>query len=202
MVQTQWDSRPLWDRAKTSLLTPQFLESYDLEPRFQSLDRNPHDTNTVRAGHWQSLDHGVISLVLEQFDRTAAACAIEERHPFMDKRLIEFCLSLPSEYKLNQGWGRFILRQGLAGILPEAIRWRGGKTDMTPNFDHGLRCIDRSILEQIVAQDLSTIEPFVQLAAFWQSYPKVLAGQGSEKDVMLIWRVIILANWLKTSNNT
>jgi asparagine synthase (glutamine-hydrolysing) len=182
--------------AKTSLLTPQFLESYDLEPRFQSLDRNPHATATVREGHWQNLDHGVIPLVLEQFDRAAAACSIEERHPFMDKRLIEFCLSLPAEYKLSQGWGRFILRQGLAGILPEAIRWRGGKADMTPNFKYGLRQIDRTLLEQIVAHDLSTIEPFIQLEAFWKSYPKVLSGQGSEKDLMLIWRVIILANWL------
>ncbi|MDA0864932.1 MAG: lasso peptide isopeptide bond-forming cyclase [Cyanobacteria bacterium] len=201
-LRRKFSTDPRRSTGKTSLLTPQFLEACDFESRLQALDINPHAAATVREGHWRSLDHGVIPLVLEQFDRTAAACSIEERHPFMDKRLIEFCLSLPAEYKLNQGWGRFVLRQGLAGILPEAIRWRSGKADMTANFEHGLRKIDRSILEQMVAHSLSTIEPLVRLDIFWKSYPKVLAGQGREKDLMLVWRVIVLANWLKVNKNT
>lgn len=63
----------------------------------------------------------------ERYDRTAAALAIEPRDPFMDLRVIEFCLSLPQEQLQRDGWPKLILRRALQDKLPDEVRWRRGK---------------------------------------------------------------------------
>ena len=59
----------------------------------------------------------------------AESLGIESRHPFFDKRLVEFSLSLPSEYKLANGYTKRILRASLADILPKKIGRRKDKAE-------------------------------------------------------------------------
>lgn len=179
-----------------TILNPIFLENEGLRSRLHRKDKDPFSAATVREFHHHSLVQGIIPYILEQFDRTAATAQIEERHPFMDKRLIEFCLALPSDQKLRSGWGRYVLRKSLNKILPEEVCWRGNKTSMAPNFYHGLTKIDRQILERVATQDLQSIEPFVTLESFHQAYSKVLKKQARQHEVMQVWKVLILANWL------
>lgn len=54
---------------------------------------------------------------------------IESRHPYFDVRLIEFCLSIPEEYKLMHGISKRILKEAMKGILPEPVRSRNDKAD-------------------------------------------------------------------------
>jgi asparagine synthase (glutamine-hydrolysing) len=143
----------------------------------------------------------VFAFTLEQVDRYAAACCLEVRHPFMDKRLIEFCLSLPSEQKLSQGWSRMIVRRGLANLLPEAIQWRGGKTNLTPNFLRGLLTLDRDLLEDVMNNRLQTVSPYINLDTVRQAYCRLLAGrQVSEADTSIVWRAVVLTLWLGHSH--
>ena len=48
------------------------------------------------------------TFVLESADRAAAAHGIEPRYPFFDVSLVEFCLSLPGNHKLRDGWTRWM----------------------------------------------------------------------------------------------
>lgn len=56
---------------------------------------------------------------------------IESRHPYFDIRLVEFCLSLPAEYKLKLGVSKRILREAMKGILPEPVRIRNDKAEFS-----------------------------------------------------------------------
>lgn len=56
---------------------------------------------------------------------------IESRHPYFDVRLVEFCLSLPEEYKLKQGVSKRILKEAMKGILPEQVRSRNDKAEFS-----------------------------------------------------------------------
>ena len=62
--------------------------------------------------------------LLHYGDRGAMAFSVESRFPFLDYRMIEFWLSLPEEYKLKDGWTKFLARKSLAGELPDNITWR------------------------------------------------------------------------------
>jgi asparagine synthase (glutamine-hydrolysing) len=56
-------------------------------------------------------------------DRNSMAHSLEVRHPFLDHRLVEFLLNLPAEWKIHNGWTKYVLRQAMSE-LPKEIRWR------------------------------------------------------------------------------
>jgi asparagine synthase (glutamine-hydrolysing) len=47
--------------------------------------------------------------------------------PFMDHRLIEFCLKIPACYKIHNGYTKYFARLAFDGKLPDAITWRKDK---------------------------------------------------------------------------
>ncbi|HYW17687.1 MAG TPA: asparagine synthase-related protein [Allosphingosinicella sp.] len=53
--------------------------------------------------------------------RSLAEWGVEERDPTNDRRLVEFCFSLPPEALLDGGVRRPALRRALAGRVPEAV---------------------------------------------------------------------------------
>ena len=64
----------------------------------------------------------------------SAPFAVEQRYPFFDRRLMEFCLAVPFEYRIYHGYTRGVLRQAMQDILPPAVQWRTGKQNLTTNF--------------------------------------------------------------------
>lgn len=65
--------------------------------------------------------------LLRYEDRNSMRHSIETRLPFLDYRLVEFCVSLPLNLKIKEGWTKYILRKGINDLLPESIVWRKNK---------------------------------------------------------------------------
>lgn len=63
---------------------------------------------------------GLVNL-LHYGDAISMAHSLENRLPFMDYRLVEFGFSLPPEFKVKQGLGKFIHRKAVEGMVPESI---------------------------------------------------------------------------------
>lgn len=89
---------------------------------------------SAQEDHLQALKHPLIAESFEFFDRIGARLGVEHRHPFFDKRLVEYCLGLPIDHKIREGWTRAILRDATQGILPEPIRLRKDKSNLGHNF--------------------------------------------------------------------
>ena len=184
------------------IISPDFALHIGLHARVGLLKHQQSTpARTVREDQWRTLTSAHFPWVLELSDRSAAAFAIEVRHPFMDKRLIEFCLSLPSEQKLYQGWSRIVMRRAMAEIIPEEVRWRGGETDMNPNFVHGLLKNSRAALDEAVLDLSESIEKYVNTRTLRDLYqrlisqPKVKVG-----DAMTFWKIVTLTYWLRQSD--
>ncbi len=71
--------------------------------------------------------HPNLAVARERYDRVASVFAVEPRDPFLDIRLIRFCLSLPADQLELHGWPKIILRRAMADYLPEKVIWRRGK---------------------------------------------------------------------------
>lgn len=67
---------------------------------------------------------------LRSEDRDSMAFGLETRHPFLDYRLVDFCFSLPDNFKIRDGWQKWLLRRSMTGV-PEAIRYRKDKKGYT-----------------------------------------------------------------------
>lgn len=80
-----------------------------------------------------------LQMLLHWEDRDSMAHSIEARVPFLDHALVEFVLGLPDSFKLYRGVTKRVLREGMRGILPEAIRTRMSKLGFATPEEHWLR---------------------------------------------------------------
>jgi asparagine synthase (glutamine-hydrolysing) len=82
-----------------------------------------HDPSLNRMLHRLALVTSLPRLLLWE-DRNSMAFSIEARVPFLAPSLVEFLLTRPGNFKLRDGWTKWPIRTGMAGIVPEAIRHR------------------------------------------------------------------------------
>lgn len=106
-------------RPSRSLVSSDFARRIDLEERKRGIRNiHPHRFLTARESHALVLPSPMLQSMMEATDSMAGAFSIETRCPFLDRRLIEFSLAVPSEQKFAEGWTRLILRKAMEGILP------------------------------------------------------------------------------------
>ncbi len=79
-------------------------------------------TETLRRQH----SGGLVNL-LHYGDAISMANSIESRMPFLDHRLVEFVWSLPSDFKIKLGVGKYIHRQAMCGLVPDWILYNRTK---------------------------------------------------------------------------
>jgi asparagine synthase (glutamine-hydrolysing) len=75
--------------------------------------------------------HGLEEL-LRYADRNSMAHGREVRLPFLSHELVEFLFSLPSHFKIRNGWTKWTLRKAMEKTLPSAITWRPNKIGLEP----------------------------------------------------------------------
>jgi asparagine synthase (glutamine-hydrolysing) len=97
--------------------------------------------------------HSSIPYQLHSEDRNSMMFSIESRLPFLDHRLVEYVIGLPSEQKLKNGYTKYILRKALPE-LPEMIRWRKDKMGFVAPDEQWMKQNStrvRKELEEVVA---------------------------------------------------
>lgn len=62
-----------------------------------------------------------IPVILHEDDLNAMYFSIENRSPFLDRGLFEFCYSIPSRHLIQDGLAKAVLRDAMRGIVPEKI---------------------------------------------------------------------------------
>ena len=76
-------------------------------------------------------------LLSSQGDRMTMAHSVEGRYPFLDYRVVEFCLHLPARYKLCGLQEKWLLKRAMAGLLPASIlarRKQPYRAPIAPSF--------------------------------------------------------------------
>jgi asparagine synthase (glutamine-hydrolysing) len=181
----------------------QHRRSADMEP-----DRNPSRRKTqrfvARSLHCRAMANGMYAFSMEVNDRVAALFGVEERYPFFDKRLVEFCVALPARQKLLGGWPRSILRRGLGGMLPPQVQWRNDKGNLTGSFHHGLQKKDREVIRSVVFESPASIGEFIDTEALHTLYERYFEGAAgndgdNDSDAYTLWRFVTVALWLRRS---
>jgi asparagine synthase (glutamine-hydrolysing) len=180
------------------LIRPDFARKVGLKEHARALqERKLPYPLTERAFHYNNLTWGILPFFLEVLDRAAGAHQIEPRYPFFDRHLVEFCLSLPAEQKMSGGYTRRIMRQALEGILPEEIRWRGGKTDLSHNFNAKFLEYERPLIEEILREAPGGLDRYVNLEVARAAYQRYREGRTNDGEAITVWKAVSLALWLQ-----
>lgn len=188
----------------SNLVNKNFAERINLNERYRSAKKSPINlSRTAREYHYNSVTSGGQSFALEQCDALAAAFGIEIRYPFWDKRLIEYCLSLPGEQKCSQGWNRVVMRRAMSKILPDKVCWRKTKTDFTPSIIDGMIYDRQEQLKNILVSRIDNDEFFdnKSLSEMYQklkSQPINNDDMNSRNTIREFWGIASLFSWMQS----
>jgi len=65
--------------------------------------------------------------LLRYEDKNSMANSIESRLPYLDWNFVELALSINNQFKIKDGWSKYVLRRSMNGLLPDAVTWRKKK---------------------------------------------------------------------------
>ena len=95
--------------------------------------------------------------------------ALDVRHPYLYRPLVEFALRLPPELTVRPHQRKWILREAMRGILPDAVRTRVGKGVLFGLLSWSTKSqrpyLERLLRDPILAQ-LGIVDPGKLRAAF------------------------------------
>ena len=165
-----------------NLIRRDFARRISLPERMQALTaKQAVPPQTAREEHYNMLNSGLIAYAFETIDQASMAFGIEGRHPFSDRRLIEFCLALPANQKLHRGWTRMIVRRALPDMLPEKVLWRGGKTVNSPAVTAAFGEVKTGLLKDVIEGDPGALGQYVERSAVARDLPAVSGTTGSPR---------------------
>ncbi len=141
------------------------------------------------------LYHNCMEFGLEELlryaDRNSMANGVEVRLPFLNRDLVEFVFSLPSSFKINNGFTKNILRKTMQDKIPNKILWNSIKVGFEPP--------QKSWMEDTSVQDLiheakkklvneNIVNPTI--------LERLIQPAGAHEENNLDWRVLSLAQAL------
>lgn len=134
--------------------------------------------------------------LLKWEDRNSMAFSIETRVPFLDYRLVEFVLSLPSSYIIRDGKTKAVLRDAMNGYIDREILERTDKIGFETPEDEWLREGPiREFVEGIINSESFQNRRYFYIKKIRHDFELHLSGK---KNIgMKIWQCVFLELWLR-----
>lgn len=122
-----------------SWMSDRFAESAGLRERYAQLTVGvPERGDRVLRELLLRLASAEGPYVRESVFRTANDTGVDARHPFFNRDLLEFMLTLPDDLRFRHGQTRYIVRQAIGPLLPPRIASRLDKGDGTTLYTHAI----------------------------------------------------------------
>jgi len=128
--------------------------------------------------------------LLVKEDRACMANSLEGRIPFLDPEIIEFANSLPSEFKINKGITKYILKDAYNQVIPNQNLYRTKR-----GFGMPLREYLKKELKEYASEIIfdKAVYPFYDkkiVADLWGKHQKGMNDYSS-----FFWRIIVFNKW-------
>lgn len=81
----------------------------------------PYTASLLRNRMLNELFHESVPVILHEDDLNAMYFSIENRSPFLDRDLFEFCNTIPTRHLMRDGKAKAVLREAVRGIAPDGI---------------------------------------------------------------------------------
>ncbi|MBI1318980.1 MAG: asparagine synthase (glutamine-hydrolyzing) [Candidatus Hydrogenedens sp.] len=134
-----------------------------------------------------------LSTLLRYGDRISMAHSREVRLPFCDHRIPELALNLPARHLMGEVQTKRLLRDAMAGILPEPVRTRWNKQGFLPPQDLWFRDHLGAEVEALV-HDPSFARAGLWEVGWWQRLARRFRA-GEKHLAWVLWRPFIFEAW-------
>jgi len=139
------------------------------------------------------------TLAFDHIRRRDALCGVRSRHPLADPRVVECVLGLPPELAFHPRHSRPLLRDAVAGVIPDAVRLRRAKSDFDGPFHAALAGADAGIVAELLGAPDARTRSFVRPQAVAR---ELLAGSPDGASArgmwgVQLWRLLTAELWLR-----
>jgi asparagine synthase (glutamine-hydrolysing) len=110
-------------KRRASIFNDDFVAKTDFSV-VKQLANSYHDIIALQK---MEIETTQLAHLLKYEDRNSMAHGVEARLPFLDYRCVETALSINNNFKIKDGWTKYIIRKMLDKKLPEEIVWRTNK---------------------------------------------------------------------------
>jgi asparagine synthase (glutamine-hydrolysing) len=145
----------------------------------------------------------VMSNIAVRKRNTSVLHGIECRYPFLDRRVVEFCVSVPPNQHRHAGWNRRLLRRVAQKRIPPKIANRRDKTLTLPDLHRGIARSKRDLTDRFARWERNPrIAAFVDVARLRLHFDRVEEGVSQRRmdgslDTGSFCRAVLLATFLE-----
>ncbi len=133
--------------------------------------------------------------MLVKVDRMSMLNSLEVRSPFLDHELVEYVMSLPSEYKINRHERKRILKDACRDLLPPEIfsrKKQGFEVPLLKWFRGDLRGMIDELLDEKFLKEQNLFNPEEV-----KNIRKQLHSNDPGDSAARIWGLIVFQSWWK-----
>jgi asparagine synthase (glutamine-hydrolysing) len=143
-----------------------------------------------------------ITMMLDHVRHRGAMCGVEPRHPILDVDVIEHVLRLPPELAWDPRWSRPIMREALAGRLPDEVRLRVTKSTFDAIFHASLAGPDLPLARELLDPDRAAVSEYVDGEALRRLVAAPPEPTARLQWAMEVWRLSTAELWLEHQAGT
>jgi len=97
------------------------FSAYLTEPWQEAFAESRYSERLLRNRMLNEMFHEAVPVILHEDDLNAMYFSVENRSPFLDRDLFEFCNTIPTRHLIRDGRAKAVLRDAMAGIAPELV---------------------------------------------------------------------------------
>lgn len=153
--------------------------------------------SNLREAQINEIDKYSIPYINRYEDRNAMAFSKEIRLPFLDHRLVDFLVNIPPNFKLKNGWSKYLLRKSMTQ-LPRKIRWRNDKKGFSLPEDTWIKTELKDEIKNCFKDNKSILAQsgFIKDDLFLNYFKRYLDGD-SRTHFTDINRIFIAEKWAR-----
>ncbi len=136
--------------------------------------------DSLKNRMYNEMFYEIVPVILHEDDLNSMMNSIENRSPFLDRKLYEYALSIPTEFLMSNAFNKYILRESMKGLVSEGIRCDRQKKGFNASLNSMLD-LKKPEIKDFFLDSKSAISEIVNLKKLSKMFDKDVLDNSSNK---------------------
>ena len=166
--------------------------------RIKCLKQNHHPTKpkSIEESITNGLKSPMLGVAVDRYHMAGRACGLNATHPLLDRKFIEFLLSLNWNNRAYKGEPKYLFRQYLRKKGLKRIAEQPELGHVGPWFTKAFLDDYKKRYPHPKPEALDALSPFVKISSYQNAYNKIVKDKEADDTESYVWSLTMMAEWL------